>query len=228
MNNRLSEQLRWLWQENADGVVMLLISNAMVIGTAGLSWAAALRRVWRIARRVGCVPSRGGQIAVLGAPVSAEGPSEEFRERLLAGKRLFDAGGHRRLILLGGTPHGGPPSEAVCGREFLMRQGVAGTAIALEDRSRHTLENLRNLRELLGPGNAEPVVLVTHAYHAARVAAMADGLNIHHEVVAADPISERRLGLARLCREAYMLHWYLVGKTVATWLRYRKSLAKIS
>jgi uncharacterized SAM-binding protein YcdF (DUF218 family) len=105
---------------------------------------------------------------------------------------------------------------------------MAEAAIRLEERSRHTLENLRNLRELLGPDNAEPVVLVTHAYHAARVTAMADSLGIHHEVVAADPLSGRRLGIARLGREAYMLHWYLVGKTVATWLRYRKSLAKIS
>lgn len=228
MNKGFSEKLRWLWQENADGVVMLLISNAIVISTAGLSWAVALRHVWRIAARVGCVPSRDGQVAILGAPVSAEGPSEEFRERLLAGKRLFDAGGYRQLILLGGIPHGGPLSEAACGREFLMHQGMAEAAIRLEERSRHTLENLRNLRELLGPGNAEPVVLVTHAYHAARVTAMADGLGIPHEVVAADPLSGRRLGIARLGREAYMLHWYLVGKTVATWLRYRKSLAKIS
>lgn len=228
MNKGYSEKLRWLWHENADGVVMLLISNAIVVGTGGLSLAAALWHVRRIAARVGCAPSRSGQIAVLGAPISTDGPSEEFRERLLAGKRLFDAGGHKQIILLGGTPLGGLLSEAACGREFLMRQGVAEAAVTIEERSRHTLENLRNLRELLGPENAEPVVLVTHAYHAARVGELANGLGINHEVVAADPLSRRRLGPVRLGREAYMLHWYLVGKTVATWLRQRKSLAKIS
>lgn len=228
VNRRLSTKLRWLWQENADGLVMLLISNAIAIGTAGLSLAAVLRQVRRVATQVGCVPIGHGQIAVLGAPVSADGPSEEFRERLLAGKRLLDDSDHRQLVLLGGRPHGGLLSEAACGRNFLMLHGVAEEAVTIEERSRHTLENLRNLRELQDPANAEPVVLLTHRYHAARVTAMAAGLGIRHEVVAADPLCGRCLGLARLGREAYLLHWYLVGKTVATWLHQRKSLAKIS
>jgi len=69
---------------------------------------------------------------------------------------------------------------------------------------------------MLGREQAEPVVLVTHRYHAARVATLAEGLGIRHAIVAADPPSGWRLGLAKLGREAYMLHWYLVGRTLAT------------
>ena len=207
---------------------MLLISNLVLVGTAGLSWAATAWHVRRVAARIQDSPRDSGPIVVLGAPAGSTGPGKELRERLLRGKALFDLGMADRLIILGGAPDGGPISEAASGRDFLIRQGLPGSAIATEESSRHTLENLRNLRHLLSPDDTGPVLLITHRYHAARVAAIAHGLRIPHEVVAADSASKPRLGLIRLGHEAYMLHWYVVGRAVATWLGHESSLAKIS
>jgi uncharacterized SAM-binding protein YcdF (DUF218 family) len=209
---------------------MLLVSNLVLLATVGLSGAAALWHVRHVMSRFREPEpyATGGPIVVLGAPVEAGGPGIELRERLLAAKRLFDRGVAPRVIILGGAPHEGPTSEAACGRDFLTSLGMPTEAITVEEHSRHTLENLRNLRGLLSPREPTPVLLVTHRYHAARVAALASGLRIPHRIAAADRPTSPRAGLVKLAHEAYLLHWYYVGKAISTWLGRKSSLGKIT
>lgn len=54
-----------------------------------------------------------------------------------------------RIVLLGGRTPGTLESEADLGRRHLVARGVADASIIIEDSSRHTLENLIHLRNVL-------------------------------------------------------------------------------
>ncbi len=94
--------------------------------------------------------------------------------------------------------------------------------IRTELRSRHTLENLRSLRIVLAADQGTPT-LVTSRPHLARAALMARGMRIECEPCAAEPGLETA-GLAAIPREAFLLHWYVTGRSVA-WLLNSKKLA---
>jgi uncharacterized SAM-binding protein YcdF (DUF218 family) len=74
-----------------------------------------------------------------------------------------------RIIVSGGSflaQHGGPPTtEAEAMRVFLLDLGVPAEAITDEGRALNTIENIRNVREIVGAGR---VALVTSAYHMPR------------------------------------------------------------
>ncbi|MDE2580629.1 MAG: YdcF family protein, partial [Rhodospirillales bacterium] len=115
---------------------------------------------------------------------------------------------------LGGRATPGGPSEADAGRAWLIAQGVPAGAIRIEDRSRHTLENLRLCRAVF-PAPAGPVVLVTSRVHIARSGRMAAGLGLACQVCAAEPRRYAALRPLRLLLEAFLIHWYVVGSRFA-------------
>ena len=85
-----------------------------------------------------------------------------------------------RIIVSGGSfvaQQGGPAAtEAAAMRQFLMDLGVPSSAILEEGMSLNTIENMANVRALVGD---KPVALVTSGFHMPRVLRLArrSGLN---------------------------------------------------
>ncbi|MFO1429422.1 MAG: YdcF family protein [Candidatus Competibacteraceae bacterium] len=212
-----------------DGWAMLVLSIVLIGVTAGLTWLWQLGRVYRIARYTPCMVVPAGSIVVLGQRLQGESVGWEYAQRLERAHALYERNAGTEILLVGGKTGASRYSEAEQGRRFLAARGVPEHCLRLEDRSRHTLENLRHARVTLGDRNQLPFVLVTSRYHLARSQALALGLNLRPRLCAA----EERLRLdaptlLQLLREAFYLHWYIVGKTWSQWTGNRKSLGKIT
>jgi uncharacterized SAM-binding protein YcdF (DUF218 family) len=133
------------------------------------------------------------------------------------------------IVVLGGATRPGAPTEAAAGAAYLIARGVPAGAIRTEAASRHTLENLRLYRSHAGDALQRPVALVSSRFHLARSALIASGLRLPHQPCAAEA---RRLpapaDIARLAREAFLIHWYVVGRGFARLAGNRRMLARIS
>jgi uncharacterized SAM-binding protein YcdF (DUF218 family) len=73
-----------------------------------------------------------------------------------------------QIIVSGGNPQRHPATEAATYLPYLLRQQVPRADIVLEDRSRSTYENARNVSAILGQSRYDAVILVTSAYHMPR------------------------------------------------------------
>lgn len=212
-----------------DGVATLALSNLIMLATAGTFWLVLLLRVYRTAKHASCQPDRGRYLLVLGMRLRNGEVTPEYVQRLERARQLLTRDPACKAVLLGGKTGAGPRSEALAGLDYLTARGITPDRVALEDRSRHTLENLREARALLATGNGPAPLLVTSRFHLARSAAIADGLGIQHRLCAAEP--ELRLDgstLLHLANESYHLHWYYIGRTWARWTRNGKMLGRIS
>ena len=127
-------------------------------------------------------------IVVLGGGIGAAHPPEqpdphlnEGGDRVWHAARLWKRGLAPRIIVSGGSflaQHGGPPTtEADAMRVFLVDLGVPADAITDEGKALNTIENIRNVRAIIGTGK---VALVTSAYHMPRALQLAAraGLNV--------------------------------------------------
>jgi len=211
-----------------DGWATLLLSNLVLLATAGASGLWLLYRAWRIARDTPFAGVEGDWIVVLGARLSRDRVAPGYARRLRRAAELYRADPRRRILLVGGHT-GGSVSEAERGREFLRELGLPASGLFIEDQSLNTLDNLRHARHLRAEIRERPFVLVTSRYHLARSATLARGLELRPVPCAA----EERLRLDpslcwRLALEAYYLHWYAVGKAWSRWTGNRHSLARIT
>jgi len=210
----------------ADGFKMLFISLLLVLGSGGLSLLWSLFYVLRVGRAAPCRPDNIAPVLVPGVRLVGGEVGDDFRLRLQRALALYQAGA-RELLLLGGVTGPGGVSEAAQGAAYLAARGVPRAALRLEERSRHTLENLRHARQLLDVASA--VTIVSNRYHLARLGVMAAGLGMPHTLCAAESDarwSMRRAG--RLLLEAFYVHWYLTGRYWARLVRDRASEARIN
>jgi len=115
-------------------------------------------------------------IVVLGGGLAPAMPPEREFPRLVNGAdriwlaaRLYHRKVAPRIIVSGGgymaQPDTPATTEAAGMRQFLIDLGVPSEAIVDEAASRNTIENIRNIRALVGNGR---VALITSAYHMAR------------------------------------------------------------
>ena len=193
-----------------------LLSNALIVVTAGLS----LLTVLGIVLRDGC--RRTPRIAacdwliVPGHALEAGDPSADFRARLERALGLAHSLPRARILVLGGVVPGQVKSEAQAGTEYLVARGVAVGRIAGEATSRHTLENFQRALPLLAQRQQQTLVLVTNRYHLARAATMARNLGLQVELCPAE--ARPWPGLLRVWSvlwESYLLHWYHTGRLYA-------------
>lgn len=120
-------------------------------------------------------------IVVLGGGIGAAHPPEmpephlnDGADRIWHAARLWKRGIAPRIIVSGGSflaQNGGPPTtEADAMRAFLIDLGVPADAITDEGQALNTIENIRNVRAIVGTGR---VALVTSAYHMPRALQLA-------------------------------------------------------
>lgn len=212
-----------------DGAWTLLLSCTLMVGTLGLSWLAMLLHVWRVASQTPTQLIPKQWIVVLGKRLLGATVTLEYAARLRRAETLYKTAPGAQILVLGGHTSEGPFSEAQQGQNYLRQRGVPVGDIQLEDHSLHTLENLRNARDLLAGRLDQPLTLVTSRYHLARSQALATGLGLPHQLCAAE---DELVWCPALCRhlvvESFFLHWYWVGRLWSTWTRNRKSLARIT
>ncbi|MBQ2085999.1 MAG: YdcF family protein [Oscillospiraceae bacterium] len=118
-------------------------------------------------------PAPGADYAVLlGTQYRDDGPSVDYRARLMAAYEYLNGDPECILVATGGKGSNEPCSEAEGARRFLTAIGIREERILIEDRSRNTVQNIQNAYELLTGNGAEPekirIVIVSASYHLLR------------------------------------------------------------
>jgi uncharacterized SAM-binding protein YcdF (DUF218 family) len=213
----------------ADGFAMLALSSVIVVLSCGTTLLLSIVYVLWIACRTRCDPPNVRRILVLGMRLDALGqPGPDYRARLARAALLHAQHDAAQIVILGGRTTPGQPSEAAAGAIFLRARNVPAAAILLEDRSRHTLENLTLYRARFA-ADAGATVLVTSRFHLARSALLAAGLEIPRVPCAAE--QSRRPSLRHIplmVFEALLIHWYVTGRSFARLTGNRRMAARIS
>ena len=211
-----------------DGYWTFILSNCLLACSAGLYWMWLLREVYRTAKHASAESDRCDYITVLGMRLERDTVQPQYLLRLRRAAQLYNNKIASKILIIGGITGANMLTEAQGGRDYLIQQGIAAEAIVLEDRSRHTLENLHNARSLYLGRQDKSIALISNRFLLARTQRMAQGLGIRHQLCAAEasPQGIWKI-LPRMMLEAYYIHWYQVGKLWAHAIRSEKSLNRI-
>ncbi len=172
------------------------------------------------------------RLVVFGKRLVGDQPDYDYRARLTTAARLVEGKGSVSILILGGRTGDSRLTEAETGEQML--RGLSGgrdLSIGLEQASRDTLANLRNVRELLAKSDARgPLTLVSNRYHLARIGQMAASLGLTYELCAAEDIltALRPASMHRWLSESFYVTWFTTGKLWARLTRNRRMLARIT
>jgi uncharacterized SAM-binding protein YcdF (DUF218 family) len=210
-----------------DGVGTLVLSFFIILVTLGLTWQFLTLRCLMTAFRSSSSVANQAYAAVLGMQLQEDQVVAEYRQRLDKGYEFLHTNPTGRLWILGGTTGNSGVSEAEAGKEYLLKRGEFDARIALEDQSRHTLENLRGARNLM-PDRCK-FILITSRYHLARSQVLAEGLDMHPVICGVESRFELTRGnIGKLMKEGLLLHWYYTGRIWAKVFRNKKMLQRIT
>jgi uncharacterized SAM-binding protein YcdF (DUF218 family) len=218
-----------------DVLHAVAVAGAACVLSLGLVYVGYFVHVLRVARKAPCMPPAvwgepADCVLLFGKHAPGGRPDADFSARIDRAVQLWQSQPRLRLLLLGGGP-AGTPTEAVLARQGLIARGVDGNApLLVEDRSRDTLQNLRNARELLRAGTAPArVVLLSSRYHLARCALFARQLGFQAQLCAAE---QRFLlspqALWRLAGEAGYVCLADLGTRWARLIGHRRMLARMT
>ena len=213
-----------------DGYFTFLLSNCVIVLLGGTSYLWQLRHVLLSARCAGTRAKGQRILVVLGARLSKAGqPTADFVARLDRAYSLWLENNARVVVVAGGTSRKLCLSEGECGKRYLTGRGMPSEQVLVEERSHHTLENLRNVSELIRKDGASQFAMITNRYHLPRSEVIALGMGMKPVLCAAEGASKPSVRhLPRLLLEAYYVHWYRVGALWSRLVRNDKSLARIS
>ena len=106
-------------------------------------------------------------LIVLGAQMKKNGPSIALARRLDAAAAYLQENPETLCVVSGGKGSNEPISEAQGMYEYLVKKGIEGNRIILEDQSRNTFENLEFSRKLI-PEKIKSAGIVTSNFHVYR------------------------------------------------------------
>jgi len=121
----------------------------------------------------------GGGVSPAAPPFIMEPGLNDSADRVWYAARLYHRGVAKRIIVSGGSllaAKGLATTEAEAMRQFLVDLGVPSEAIVSEGQSLNTIENIRNVRQLVGDAR---VALVTSAFHMPRALKLAREGNLN-------------------------------------------------
>ena len=218
---------RWSEYLGPGGLSSLAVAALTELLGLGVPVLLRLPQVLGFARRDERTPSDA--ILVVGRALRADQPTRVFAARLAHAATLFRAGLAPRVIVAGGLTGDATRTEAEAGRDHLLGLGVPGEAILCEPRSRHTLENLANVRATLRQRGWRQLLVVSDPLHLARVAALARGLGIEARCSPAPAATPSGLRFwLRALYEAHLLHWYHAGVLYSRLVRNQRNLARVT
>lgn len=178
----------------------LLLTLSILAGLVGI-WSGYV--VYGIEKTIGeAIPRQADVGIVLGAAVWGDGPSPGLRERLDQALWLYQKGYVPLLLVSGGLGEGKRLTEAAVMRDYLEKRGVPSEHILMEAKSTSTYENLLYSQQVMVTYGLKTALIISHDYHLARAAMMADSLGMSvspvgvHSQVLFKPYHEAREVLA--------------------------------
>lgn len=164
------------WRRLGKTVAALAIAQTLVMSCAPVADALLLpldeEARAAAARAPACcyeaIVVLGGTMTTAAPPLIMEPDLGEAADRVWHAARLYHRGVAPRIIVSGGsllTERVAATTEAEAMRRFLIDLGVPSEAIVSEGEAMNTIENIRNVRRIVGEGR---VALVTSAYHMPR------------------------------------------------------------
>ena len=166
---------------------------AYAVLAALAAWVLSVLAVFAWGARDRARPSDA--IVVLGAAQYAGRPSPVLKARLDHAVDLWKRGLAKRLVLTGGRGTGDTISEAAVGRRYVMKAGVADSAILLENEGRTTDASVAALAAIMKEKEIERVILVSDPFHMLRLQILAKryGVESVTSPTRTSPISANRL-----------------------------------
>lgn len=163
-------------------VVVLALGAAVYLGVTFVQvWEASLRDDRATA----------DAIVVLGAAQYDGRPSPALAARLDHAADLYEQDVAPVVWVTGGRQPGDRTTEAKSGYNYLRARGLPDAVLAIENQGRNTWESLAAAARYLHESGDTEVLLVTHPYHAYRVAGVAAELGLQPHV---SPIPSGGLG----------------------------------
>ncbi|TRZ77206.1 YdcF family protein [bacterium] len=117
-------------------------------------------------------------IVVLGASQWNGQPSPVLQSRLDHALALYKLNLSDHFILTGGIGENNVMSESLAGKNYLIQQGIIEENIFIEEKSRTTWQNLKEVVNILEQHNFNSVILVSDGFHMFRLQRMAEDLEI--------------------------------------------------
>ena len=218
------------WQKlGPGGAASLGLALLSGLGLLGLPWLYRCAQVLRGA--AGDEPRPADAILVLGRRLEGDALTAVFEARLALAEELWRAGLAPRIFVAGGTTGTATRSEAEAGRDWLLGHGVPATAVLLEDRSQHTLENLFNVRIDMRTQGWTSLLLISDPLHLARARATARGLDLAVRccpAVQAPPVPGSLAWWRRAAMEGFLLHWYHTGMLYSRLIGGERQLKRVT
>jgi len=142
--------------------------------------AATFATVWRAAHHDGSRPAQA--IVVLGAAQYDGRPSPALKARLDHVVELWRNDVAASVVVTGGKQPGDRFTEATASATYLRAQGVPDGKILREVNGRSSFQSLADAASFLKRRNLRRVVLVSDAYHAARIEGIAEEVGLDASV----------------------------------------------
>ncbi|WEK55806.1 MAG: YdcF family protein [Candidatus Cohnella colombiensis] len=157
-----------------------LLKIILIVAIAGLLWCGML--YYKITTFNGTgnpeQTSHADVGIVLGASLWNNEPSPALKERLNYAIELYNLGVFSQILVTGGLDQlpGAKLTEAEGMRNYLLSRNIPDAAISMEQLSTSTYENLLFSKKIMVEKEWATAVIVTHRYHGARAADIADKL----------------------------------------------------
>ncbi len=223
----MSNRRKKVKQIGFDGLWTFLLSNLLIAVTFGVTLSPAFLYVTLLA-----IKTRGSThsktILVLGERLQNNSPGHNYIARLERAYAVFRLNMNRKIFIVGGLTGDATISESASGENYLLDKQVPQSSLHIENESQHTLENLKNVRDMLTENGIDSIGIVTNRFHLARASVLATGLGIKHDLCAAEESFEYTMKQwLLLIREAYFIHWYFTGKYWSILTNNKSSLERI-
>jgi uncharacterized SAM-binding protein YcdF (DUF218 family) len=142
--------------------------------------AATFASVWKAAHRDGVRPAEA--IVVLGAAQYDGRPSPALKARLDHVVEIWRDDKTAHVVVTGGKQPGDRFTEATASATYLVAQGVPDDMILREVNGRSSFQSLADSAVFLKKRGLTRVVLVSDAYHAARIEGIAEEVGLDASV----------------------------------------------
>ena len=218
-----------------DGILMLSLSVLWVLFSFGLVilWHSFL--VYRVANQDYPEPKYSIWL-IFGLQLKQNTMALEYQQRIDVVISALPTSEPDMIVFQGGITGNNTVTEASIGEGYFTamlasKKDMIATRsqIVLEDRSKNSLENLRNTREyLLSEKRPLKVVLVTSRYHLRRCQLMAEYLGFKTEFLLAEstvPFSVK--SFHKIILEAFLINWYQTSRFISLLFRNQRMLNRI-
>jgi len=214
-------------RKDYDGFLTLLLSFTLIVLLFGVSYLLTFAYILLTAIKTSCDNKNSQQIVVPGKRLSNDLPDNDYLQRLDRVLSIVAFATNKKVYILGGITGEASVSEARAGQNYLEDNNIQTSEIYLEEKSRDTRENMKQLKTCSTIKDRH-ICLITNRYHLARASIMAQGFGfIVEECAAENSFTPSIVATATLFAEAFFLHWYLVGRIYAKLTRNQRMLSRI-